>query len=63
MTSMHIHGVKRITVEDIKEQFSGSFVRGIIIETDTGEEIEIALFSRTGPEVLEFRPEAMEDWK
>ena len=63
MTSLSVHGVKRVTLEDIREQFSGSFVRGIVIETFSGEEIEITLFSRSGPEALEPRPEGGEDWK
>ena len=50
-------------VEDIREQFSGSFVRGIIIHTDSGEEVELVLFSRNSAGALEPVSEAMEDWK
>jgi hypothetical protein len=63
MTSLSIHGVRKIIVEDTKEQFSGSFVRGITIFTEQGEEIEIVMFTRRGPGALEPVSEAMEDWK
>jgi hypothetical protein len=50
-------------MEDAREQFSGSFVRGFKIETTDGQEIEITLFSREGLGALEPVSEAMEDWK
>lgn len=62
-TTLSVHGVKKIVVEDIREQFSGSFVRGIIIHTESGEEVELVLFSRNSAGALEPVSEAMEDWK
>jgi hypothetical protein len=63
MTSLSVHGVKQVIMSDSREQFSGSFVRDIKIITQTGEEIEIVMFSRVGPGALEPVSEAMEDWK
>jgi hypothetical protein len=63
MTSLSIHGVQKIIIEDTKEQFSGSFVRDIKILTEQGDEIEIVLFTRRGPGALEPVSEAQEDWK
>lgn len=63
MTTLSVHNVKRIVMEDAREQFSGSFVRGIKIYTTDGQEVEITLFSREGLGALEPVSEAMEDWK
>ena len=63
MTQLSVHNVKRIIMEDAREQFSGSFVRGFKIETTDGQEIEITLFSKNSMAALEPVPEDMEDWK
>ena len=60
--NLSIHRVKTVIVEDIKEQFSGSYVRDIIIKTEDGHEFEITLFSRKH-DGLEVFSADMEDWK
>jgi hypothetical protein len=62
MNGVLIHRVAKVVVEDIKEQFSNSFVRSIYITDEDGKEFEFVLFSRKY-EGLEPVSEAMEDWK
>jgi hypothetical protein len=63
MTNLNIHRVKSVIIEDIKEQFSGSYVRNIIIKTEDGNEFEITLFSRKYEGLETSFGYDMEDWK
>jgi hypothetical protein len=62
MNGVYIHRVAKVVVEDIKEQFSNSFVRSIFITDEDGKEFELVLFSRKY-EGLEPVSDDMEDWK
>jgi len=62
MNGVYIHRVAKVVVEDIKEQFSNSFVRSIYITDEDGKEFELVLFSRKY-EGLESVSDDMEDWK
>ena len=63
MNSMLIHRVKSVIIDDIKEQFSGSYVRDIIIQTEDGHEFEITLFSREYEGLETTFACDREDWK
>jgi hypothetical protein len=63
MTNLNIHRVKSVIIEDIKEQFSRSYVRNIIIKTEDGNEFEITLFSRKYEGLETSFGYDMEDWK
>jgi hypothetical protein len=62
MNGVYIHRVAKVVVEDIKEQFSNSFVRSIFITDEDGKEFELVLFSRKY-EGLDPVSDDMEDWK
>jgi hypothetical protein len=61
--NLSIHRVKTVIVEDIKEQFSGSYVRDIIIKTEDGQEFELTLFSREYEGLETTFAYDREDWK
>ena len=62
---INLHDIKHIEISDIKEQFSGSFVRDIIITYGKNkQEATITLFSRDAEgDALIFRTHSHEDWK
>jgi len=61
----NVHDIKKIELSDIKEQFSGSFVRDIVITYGKNhQEFTITLFSRDAEgDALILREQSHEDWK
>lgn len=61
----NVHDIKKIELSDIKEQFSGSFVRDIVITYGKDhQEFTVTLFSRDAEgEALIPREQSHEDWK
>ena len=61
----NVHDIKKIEPSDIKEQFSGSFVRDIVITYGKNkQEVTITLFSRDAEgDALIPRTHSIEDWK
>jgi hypothetical protein len=61
----NVHDIKKIELSDIKEQFSGSFVRDIVITYGKdNQEFTITLFSRDAEgDALIPREQSHEDWK
>jgi hypothetical protein len=61
----NVHDIKKIELSDIKEQFSGSFVRDIVITYGKDhQEFTITLFSRDAEgDALIPREQSHEDWK
>ena len=63
--NINLHDIKHIEISDIKERFSGSFVRDIIITYGKDkQEVTITLFSRDAEgDALIPRTHSIEDWK
>lgn len=63
--NINLHDIKHIEISDIKEQFSGSFVRDIVITYGKDkQEATITLFSRDADgDALIPHSLSYEDWK
>lgn len=61
--NIDLHGVKHVELTEIRELFSNSYVRDIIVKCYNGQEVNFSLYTRGPSEQLVFHEDSLEDWK